>query len=179
MAPPPLGDTLVSADRIRTRVQELVLELETQSRRPDFILLGILRGSFMFIADLVRGLHMARLHPRIDFMALASYGSGTESAGRVDLVHRHATPVRNAHVLLVDDILDTGRTLSFARARLLEEGAASVATCVLLDKPARRVVPIEADHVGFTIEDLFVVGYGLDVDGYYRELPYIARLDMA
>ncbi|NCC53763.1 MAG: hypoxanthine phosphoribosyltransferase, partial [Spartobacteria bacterium] len=114
--------------------------------------------------------------PRIDFTTLSSYGGGTESSGAVEIAKDMSVDVNGADVFLVDDILDTGRTLTFARNHAFEKGARSVRTCVLLDKPSRRIVPIEADHVGFEIDDFFVVGYGLDYDSYYRELPYIAKV---
>jgi hypoxanthine phosphoribosyltransferase len=142
----------------------------------DLVMIGILRGSFMFLADLVRDLNGHGYHPRIDFISLESYGSGTESSGEVMVTKDISLDVADADVLLLDDILDTGRTLCFARDRLLERGARTVRTCALLDKPARRVVPVRADYVGFVVEDVFVVGYGLDYDSRYRELPHIAEV---
>lgn len=130
----------------------------------------------MFLADLVRDLYPHGVHPRIDFVSLSSYGAGTVSSGTVELRKDLSVDIDGADVFLIDDILDTGRTLSYAVDLLRRRGARRVGTCVLLDKPARRVVPFEADHVGFTIEDEFVVGYGLDYDSCYRELPYIARV---
>lgn len=141
-------------------------------------MIGVLRGSFMFLGDLVRDLYVHELHPRIDFMTLESYGSGMESSGTVQITKDVAVDVAGASILLVDDILDTGRTLTFARNHLLSKGAVEVKTCTLLDKPSRRVIPIEADFVGFEIPDEFVVGYGLDYDSYYRELPYIAKVEL-
>ena len=162
--------------QIRQRVDELVLEMAEACRSPNLVMIGILRGSFMFLADLVRDLYVHDLHPRIDFITLESYGSGTVSSGAVQITKDISVDIDGADVLLIDDILDTGRTLTFARQHLLDKGARSIKTCSLLDKPSRRVVPIEADYVGFTIEDYFVVGYGLDYDSYYRELPYLAEV---
>jgi len=116
------------------------------------------------------------VHPRIDFITLESYYSGTESSGTVNVAKDLSLDIEGATVILVDDILDTGRTLTFAKRHLLEKGARDVRTCTLLDKPSRRLVPCEADFVGFTIDDHFVVGYGLDYDSYYRDLPYIAKV---
>ena len=130
----------------------------------------------MFFADLVRELNRDGIHSRIDFTTMESYGKGTESSGAVKLVKEFNLDITGCDVLIVDDILDTGRTLTFAREYMMKKGANSVKTCVLLDKPSRRLVPIEADYVGFVIEDNFVVGYGLDYDSYYRELPYIAKV---
>ena len=116
------------------------------------------------------------LHPRIDFITLESYYGGTESTGTVEIRKDIEVDVTGADVLLVDDILDTGRTLSFAVQHVKDKGARSITTCALLDKPSRRIVDIEADHVGFAVDDVFVVGYGLDYDSYYRELPHIAEV---
>lgn len=171
-----IRDVLFTAQDIARRVDALVLEMAADCRTEDFVMIGILRGSFMFLADLVRDLYEHHVHPRIDFITLESYGSGTVSSGNVRITKDIGLDIRGATVLLVDDILDTGRTLNFARQHLLDKGAAAVRTCALLDKPARRAVPFKADYVGFTIEDFFVVGYGLDYDARYRELPYIAKV---
>jgi hypoxanthine phosphoribosyltransferase len=171
-----VNEILIGEDRIRTRVDELVTEMVDECRADDLVMVGILRGSFMFLADLVRAFYLHGIHPRIDFMTLSSYGSGTESSGRVEVQKDLSVDVDGADVLLIDDILDTGRTLKFACDRLAAKGAANTRTCVLLDKPSRRVVPFGADYTGFTIEDCFVVGYGLDFDSCYRELPYIAKV---
>jgi hypoxanthine phosphoribosyltransferase len=130
----------------------------------------------MFLADLMRGLHRHNVHPRIDFLTLSSYGSGTTSSGTVDVIHDIREDISGADILLVDDILDTGRTLAFTKELLLERGARSVRSCVLLDKKAHRAVEFEADYAGFPIDDHFVVGYGLDYDNLYRELPHIAKV---
>lgn len=176
MRPHHIHEILFTAETIARRLDALVDTLAGDCRAENFVMIGILRGSFMFLADLVRLLYRHDIHPRIDFITLESYGSGTESSGRVLVTKDITLDVRGAHVLLVDDILDTGRTLSFARQWIGEKGAAVVRTCTLLDKPSRRIVPCEADHVGFVVENHFVVGYGLDYDGHYRELPYIARV---
>lgn len=178
MQPHHIRNILFSEEDIARRIPRLVEEMVSACRSEDFVMIGILRGSFMFLADLVRALYRLEVHPRIDFMTLESYGSGTESSGTVRVTKDITMDVRGAHVLLVDDILDTGRTLSFACRLLREKGAAEVRTCALLDKPARRVVPFEADYIGFPIEDVFVVGYGLDYDSHYRELPYLARVTL-
>jgi len=141
-------------------------------------MIGILRGSFMFLADLVRDLYPHGVHPRIDFLTLESYGSAMESSGRVTVTKDITVDVNGAEVILIDDILDSGRTLSFASRWVREKGASRVLTCALLDKPERRAVPFKADFIGFTIPDHFVVGYGLDYDSRYRELPYIAKVTL-
>jgi len=169
-----IHQVLLSTEQIHTRVGTLVHEMADGCRGTDFVMIGILRGSFIFLADLVRELYRQDVHPRIDFMTLESYGSGTESSGAVRVAKDVGMDLAGTAVLVVDDILDTGRTLSFAKQHLLKLGARTVRTCALLDKPARRVMPFQADYIGFTIEDRFVVGYGLDYDGRYRELPHIA-----
>jgi hypoxanthine phosphoribosyltransferase len=170
------NEVAITAERIQARVETLVAEMVEDCRGEDLVMIGILRGSFMFLADLVRALYEKGVHPRIDFMTLSSYGAATESSGHVEIRKDISVDVNGADVLLIDDILDTGRTLSFACAHLTNKGAHRIKTCALLDKPSRRVIPCEADYVGFTIEDMFVVGYGLDFDSCYRELPYIAKV---
>ena len=176
MRPHHIRDVLFAPAKIQRRINQLVDSMAPDCHAENFAMIGILRGSFMFLADLVRDLYQHGVHPRIDFITLESYYSGTESTGSVHIAKDISLDVRGATVLLVDDILDTGRTLSFARTHLLEKGAKETKTCTLLDKPSRRVVPFAADYVGFKIEDTFVVGYGLDYDGYYRELPHIAKV---
>lgn len=178
MKPHHIRDVLISADQIARRVDELVMELKPHCQSGNLVMIGILRGSFMFLADLVRDLYQHGVHPRIDFLTLESYGSGTVSSGNVKITKDITVDVRGAEVLLIDDILDTGRTLAFAKQLMQQKGAARVLTCALLDKPERRVVPVQADFVGFTIPDHFVVGYGLDYDSRYRELPYISTLTL-
>ena len=167
---------MLSAQEIRNRVDELVEEMRHACRGENIVMIGILRGSFIFLADLVRALYHHGVRPRIDFLTLESYGSGTESSGTVRVAKDITMDVKGADVMLVDDILDTGRTLVFAKQHLLDKGARSVKTCALLDKPERRVIPYEADFRGFQIPNEFVVGYGLDYDSFYRELPYIAKV---
>ena len=176
--PHALAEVLFPADRIRDRVAELVDEICGDLTDDDLVLIGLLRGSFMFLADLVRGLYRHDLHPRIDFMMLGSYGDATDSSGLVEIHKDFSLDVHGADVLIIDDILDTGRTLSFARTHVANARPHSVRTCVLLDKPSRRALAVEADFRGFQVEDHFVVGYGLDFAGFYRDLPYIARLNL-
>ncbi len=176
MEPHHIRDIVFTEKQIRARVDQLVEEMADHCRSENMVMIGILRGSFMFLADLVRDLYDHDYHPRIDFITLESYGGGTESSGVVRITKDFSVDVTGADVLLIDDILDTGRTLTYARDHVTARGARTIRTCTLLDKPSRRVVPIEADFVGFTIEDFFVVGYGLDYDSYYRELPYLAKV---
>ncbi len=176
MEPHHIREIVFTDEQIRTRVDQLVHEMADDCRSENMVMIGILRGSFMFLADLVRDFYDHDYHPRIDFITLESYGGGTESSGTVRITKDFSVDVHDADVLLIDDILDTGRTLTYAKNHAKARGARSIKTCTLLDKPSRRIVPIEADYVGFTIDDFFVVGYGLDYDSYYRELPYLAKV---
>lgn len=140
----------------------------------DFHVVCILTGAFLFTADLVRALSRRGCRPRVDFVALKSYGTGRVSSGDVRLVGDVPDDLAGANVLLVDDILDTGRTLARARVLLEERNAGSILSCVLLDKPSRRETPVTADFIGFEVDDIFVVGYGIDFAERYRHLPYLA-----
>lgn len=169
-------EILIDKDIIARRVDELVDDITAETDSGNLIVVGILKGSFMFLADLMRSFHRHDVHPRIDFLTLSSYGANTVSSRTVEIIHDTREEIAGADVLLVDDILDTGRTLAFTKRLLLERGAKAVHTCVLLDKKAHRAVEFEADHAGFPIDDHFVVGYGLDYDNLYRELPHIAKV---
>ena len=169
-------EILIDKNTIARRVDELVDDIAAATGSGNLVVVGILKGSFMFLADLMRSFHRHDVHPRIDFLTLSSYGSGTSSSGEVEIIHDIRENITGADVLLVDDILETGRTLAFTKKLLLKHGAKSVYSCVLLDKKAHRAVEFEADHAGFPIDDHFVVGYGLDYDNLYRELPHIAKV---
>lgn len=166
----------IQEKELQDRVASLVNEIIEHVDNEQLVIVGVLRGSFMFLADLVRELHPRGLHPCIDFMTLSSYGSATESSGNVHVTKDISVDLTGKKVLLIDDILDSGRTLRFATRHLENKGAASVLTCCLLDKPSRRVVDITADFIGFEIPDTFVVGYGLDYDSHYRELPFLGEV---
>ncbi len=170
-------EILIDKMTISERVDSLVDEIIDEAKPDKLVVVGILKGSFMFLADLMRSFHRHDVHPRIDFLTLSSYGSGTVSSGSVAIIHDIREDLSGADVLLVDDILDTGRTLAFTRQLMLKRGARSVHSCVLLDKKAHRAVEFEADYAGFPIDDHFVVGYGLDYDNLYRELPHIAKVN--
>ncbi|MBN2684528.1 MAG: hypoxanthine phosphoribosyltransferase [Pontiellaceae bacterium] len=169
-------EILIDKNTIAVRVDELIDAIAEGAEPGNLVVIGILRGSFMFLADLMRSFHRHDIRPRIDFLTLSSYGDDTVSSGTVSVVHDIREAIEGTNILVVDDILDTGRTLAFTKALLLERGARSVQTCVLLDKKVPRAVEFEADYVGFAIDDHFVVGYGLDYNNYYRELPHIAKL---
>ncbi len=176
MRPHHIKNVLITREQIERRVHTLIEEMAADIDPDNLVMLGILRGSFIFLADLVRGFAQHHLHPRIDFITLSSYGSGTTSSGTVRITHDTDEELTGADVVVVDDILDSGRTLRFARDLFLKRGARSVRTCVLLDKQTQRAVEMDADYTGFPVEDVFVVGCGLDYDNRYRELPYIAEV---
>lgn len=174
----PLADieVLYSAAEIARRVEALAQAIASDLG-PELLLVAVLKGSFVFAADLLRALHFAGLKPEVDFMTLSSYGAGTKSSGLVRIGRDVEEEVDGRRVLLIDDILESGRTLAFAKARLEARGA-EVRICVLLDKPLGGERRIAADYVGFHCPDRFVVGYGLDHAHRYRELPYIGVLDL-
>ncbi len=143
------------------------------------VVVVILKGSFVFAADLIRELGQFEQNPEIDFISVSSYGSGTTSSGSLNLIRDLSQDVEGRTVLIVDDILDSGRTLAFVRNELETRGALRVLTCALLDKPSRRVVEINADFAGFEVDDVFVFGYGMDLDQRFRELPFIGTMASA
>ena len=166
---------LIDEATIRTRLEEFAKEIAAEYQGSALTIIAVMRGSFIFLADLIR---LLPLRVRIDLIGAESYGSSAESSGNVRIVQMCDLQAITAgqHVLLLDDILDTGRTLSKVCACIAACKPASLRTCVLLDKPSRRVADLEADFRGFVIEDHFVVGYGLDFDGELRNLPQIAVL---
>lgn len=171
-----IDEVMITPRRLEKRVEELARELAAVGHSDKLVVIGILRGSFIFLADLVRWFARSDMHPCIDFMIMESYGHATTPQKAPQVTRDCTVDVAGADVVVVDDILDSGRTMEKAVAHLKEKGARSVRVCVLLDKPSRRAVPFEADFVGFQIEDAFVVGYGLDFDGRHRELPHIAKV---
>lgn len=163
--------TLFDEAAIAARVEEVAREIAA-SRPQGLLVVAVLKGSFMFAADLVRAMHRAGLTPEMEFIHLSSYGAGTESR-EIRVLRDVESDVADRDVILVDDILESGRTLAFARDRLSERGAGSVRIAALLDKPMRRKTAISADYVGFECPDKFVVGYGMDMGHKWRQLPFI------
>jgi hypoxanthine phosphoribosyltransferase len=166
---------LFSADRIAARVDELAHDIAAL-RLDDLVIVAVLKGSRIFATDLVRALNGLGLRPEIDFLHLASYGDSASSRGQVEIVRDVESALHGRDVMIADDILDSGRTLAFAKALIERHGARSVRTCVLLDKQVPRAVAISPDLVGFRCPPVFVVGYGMDLADRYRELPYIGEL---
>lgn len=170
---------LIGAERIAARVRELAEQIVRETEgADDLVVLVLLKGAFVFAADLIRALDACGAAPPVDFLTVSSYRSSSVSCGEVTFETRPRLDVRGRDVLLVDDILDTGRSLSAVKAWLVGQGAARVRTCVLLDKPARRAIAVEADFRGFEVPDRFLVGYGLDYDERYRHLPYVGAIDV-
>ena len=159
---------------IEKAVQRLAGEIYRDYRDKNPLVIGILAGSFIFLADLVRKLDFPL---EIDFTRLCSYGSGTESSGDVKMLLEPLNPVQGRDILVVEDIADTGYSLSFLMDYLEKKGPKSLKLCVLADKPSRRKVPLTIDYAGFTVPDEFLVGYGLDCDEQYRNIPEICILD--
>ncbi len=168
---------LYSAEEIEERIQILAHEIALKLP-PDVMIVSLLKGSFMFTADLIRALYKIGMHPQVDFMTLSSYGTKTESSKTVTINRDLNEEVKDRNILILDDILESGRTLHFARNLIEQRGAKSVKIVVLLEKPGKREVALSADFIGFTIPDKFVVGYGLDHSNYYRELPYVGILEI-
>ncbi len=167
---------LFIAEQIAVRVEELARGIAAL-RLEDPVVVGVLQGSVMFAADLLKALNLLGLRPEIDFLQLASYGDGTQSSGAVDILRDVVTPIEGRDVVIADDILDTGRTLSFAKTMFEARGARSVRICVLLDKQVPRVMEVMPDLIGFYCPPVFVVGYGMDLAGDYRELPFIGEIE--
>ncbi len=163
---------LITERRLAVRIAEMARQIERDFRRRDLVVVSLLNGTVIFLADLLRYLNLPL---RLDFIGVSSYGAGTES-GELVFTKELRLDVRGRDVLLVDDILDTGRTLSRVLPKLRALQPHRIKICVLLDKPSRRTEAIEADYVGFKIPDHFVVGYGLDFAEQYRNLPFVGVL---
>ena len=172
MSPQP--KVLITQDKIRQAVAKLAAEIrrDYQGKQPLFI--GILKGSFVFMADLVRELG---LPVEVDFVKLSSYGSGTKTSGKVKIVQGLKTPIKGRDVLVVEDIVDTGLTVSFLMDYLRKKKPASLRLCALADKPARHKVPVTIDYRGFSVPDKFIVGYGIDWNEKFRHLRDICYID--
>jgi len=165
-------EILVDRDTIAARVSELGAELSADFEGRDPVLVSVLKGALVFLADLMRAMD---LPTSIDLMEVSSY-AGTETSGQVRILKDLSKPIEGRHVVVVEDIIDTGLTLNYLLRYLADKAPASVSIVCLLDKPARRLAEIPIDYVGFTIPDRFVIGYGLDFDERYRNLPYIGVL---
>jgi hypoxanthine phosphoribosyltransferase len=164
---------MFSAEEIARRVRDLGRQIERDYEGKELILLGVLKGSYIFISDLTRAIDLPL---SVDFIGLSSYGEATEASGVVKITSDLTKPIENKHVLIVEDIVDTGLTLNYLFTTLRFRGAESVEVCTLLDRPYRRLIEIEPRYVGFTAPDAFVVGYGFDYRQRFRNLPDIRLL---
>ena len=165
--------TLISEEQIQKRIVELGLQISNDYRGKELLMISVLKGSVVFMADLMRAISIP---VRIDFMSVSSYGSGVKTTGVVKIIKDLDIPLAGYELLIVEDILDSGKTLSYLREILESRGPNSIRIVTLLDKPERREVDVKPDYLGFVVPDEFVVGYGLDYDEHYRNLPYVAVL---
>jgi hypoxanthine phosphoribosyltransferase len=174
--PDELGETIVEADELQTRVRELGAEITRDYAGREVLLLGVLKGAVFFVADLMR---QVGLPCELDFMAVSSYGSLTDSSGVVRILKDLDAPIEGKDVLIVEDIVDSGLTLNYLLRNLRGRDPRTLEVCALLVKPGRRKIDLPIRYVGFEIPNRFVVGYGLDLDQRYRNLPYVAAAEDA
>ena len=168
-------ELILDSQTIQKRVQELGREISSDYQGKELVVIGVLKGAFVFMADLIRAVDIPL---RADFIQVSSYGSNSSSAGEITLVSSPSQPLENCDVLLVEDIIDTGLTMQWLANHFTEQGAASVRICALIDKAERREHEISIDYPGFSISKGFLVGYGLDYDEQYRHLPAIYHLNI-
>lgn len=169
-----LTGVMLSQEEIENKVTELAKQIEKDYEGQDLLLVGILKGASVFVADLMRKIN---LNVNIDFMSVSSYGSGTVSSGTVKILKDLDVDIKDKNVLIVEDIIDSGITLRNLYDTLMTREPRNLKLCTLLNKPARKKVDVNVDYVGFVIEDKFIVGYGIDYDEKYRNLPYIAIVE--
>lgn len=165
-------EPMISVEELAQKVAQLGQQIEKdyQDSDADLVLVGVLKGSFIFLADLVRAIDLPL---SIDFIGVSSYGDATESSGKVKITHELSKPIKGKDIILVEDIVDTGLTMHALLPMLQEEGPASMKVCTLLEKPSRRKAEVPMAYVGFSVPDNFVLGYGLDFAGHFRNLPFI------
>ncbi|MCL2475203.1 MAG: hypoxanthine phosphoribosyltransferase [Chloroflexi bacterium] len=168
------GEILISEEQIQGAVDKIATAINAKYKNEEVLIVGILKGSFVFMADLIRKLTCS---VKIDFMSAKSYGDGTISCGRVNITKECDMPIRNQHVLIVEDIVDSGCTTSFLKRYFEDKGAKSVRLCALISKPSRRKIDVNVDFLGFDIPDEFIVGYGLDYAENFRNFSKIHILD--
>jgi hypoxanthine phosphoribosyltransferase len=161
---------LISRQEIKKAIARLAKQIRKDYEGKNPVVISVLKGSAVFFADLIREMNMPL---QVEFIQLSSYGSSTETSGKVKVVHRLRTSIKGRHVLVVEDIVDTGYTLSYLLKYLARKKPASLKLCALTDKPSRRIVPIKIDYLGFTVPDKFIVGYGIDFGEKFRYLPDI------
>ena len=168
-----LEKVLITEEEIQAAAARLAAQIDSDYAGEEIVFVGLLKGSVQFMADLLKNI---KSKCTIDFMCVSSYGKGTKSTGRVNILKDLSEPIDDKNVIIVEDIIDSGNTLSFINKYFNAKNAKSVRICTLLNKPSRREVEIDVDYIGFDVPDEFVVGYGLDYQEYYRNLPYIGVL---
>lgn len=174
MAENTVGEVMITEEQIRARASEIGKQISEEFKDEEMLVVGILKGAVMWMSDVVKNINNEKLG--IDFMVVSSYGSSTKSSGVVKIVKDLDSDIAGKVVIIVEDIVDSGITLSYLKKYLSGRNAKTVKICTLLDKPEGRKVELEADYIGFTVPDRFIVGYGLDFDQKYRQLPYISFL---
>lgn len=167
---------LISEEEIAAKVLEIAKQISAKYKGKPLMVIGVLKGANVFVADLIRKIDIPM---ELDFMAISSYGASTQSSGAVKILKDLDKDIKGMHVVVVEDIIDTGLTLSYLSKNLKSRGALSIELCTLLDKPERRTAPIEVHYKGFDIPDEFVVGYGIDFAEMYRNLPFVGVLKPA
>ena len=165
-------EVLISREKVEARIEKLAKEIEKDYTGKNLVCVGLLKGSVMFMSDLIKAIN---LDLRIDFMKVSSYGSGTDSTGVVKILKDVDVDLAGKDVLIVEDIIDTGLTIVNVKDFLAKKNPNSIRVCTLLDKPSRRKVEVKGEYVGFEIPDEFVVGYGLDLDEKYRNIPFVGK----
>lgn len=170
------GRPIITQEQMRNRIRELGRQISTDYAGKDLVLVGVLKGAYAFFADLARAV---RIPVRIDFIVVTSYGTGAKTSGKVKLVTELTEQIKNKDVLLVEDIVDSGLTVQYLMKAFAKRKPKSIQVCTLLSKPERRVVDVHVQYTGFKISDQYVVGYGLDYQQKYRNLPYLAVLDQS
>lgn len=174
MADNTIGTVLITEEQIKARAKEIGAQISEEFAGEEVMLIGILKGALPWMADVMKNI---TLDCTIDFMACSSYGSSTKTSGVVKINKDLDSDIEGKNVIIVEDIVDSGITLSYLEKYLANRGPKTIKLCTLLDKPAGRRSDVEADYVGFEVEDLFIIGYGLDYDQKYRNLPYISYLN--
>ena len=169
-----IGTVMITQEQINERAAQIAREIERDFNGEPIVLVGILRGAVMWMVDIMKNVNLDMV---IDFMAVSSYGSATRSSGIVKINKDLDTDIEGKNVIIVEDIVDSGTTLNYLKGYFINRDAKVVKICTLLDKPAGRRVDIDVDYIGFTVDDIFIVGYGLDYDQKYRNLPYISYLE--
>ena len=174
MARDVVGKILITQEQIDRRAKEIGEQITRDFQGEEIVLVGILRGAVLWMGDIMKNVDLDMM---IDFMAVSSYGASTKSSGVVKIIKDLDSNIEGKHVIIVEDIVDSGTTLNYLKHYLENRNTKSVHICTLLDKPTGRKTEIQADYTGFEVEDLFIVGYGLDYDQKYRNLPYISYLE--